>query len=194
MIFRTDPWGQRVYLPAFPNINQPFIVGENTNAMDSLYGIYIVNWFTSPTCCEYTIVPWLIVILFFHIGKIYFLVRNGMGNYTHRKQRNPPSNAKSWRFQPCNIECSNCSLGGWWQFRLGRLRIPFGRIGGTLGKIRGITTPTRKNPMKLDFFWRKKEWMEGGGFFRNQAGWMDGKWEPPAIKSWNMFRSDIASY
>ena len=172
MIFRTDPWGQRVYLPAFPNINQPFIVGENTNAMDSLYGIYIVNWFTSPTCCEYTIVRWLIVILFFHIGKIYFLVRNGMGNYTHRKQRNPPSNAKSWRFQPCNIECSNCSLGGWWQFRLGRLRIPFGRIGGTSGKIRGITTPTRKNPMKLDFFWRKKEWMEGGGFFRNQAGWM----------------------
>ena len=69
----TDPWGRRVYLPTFPNINQPFIVGENTNAMDSLYGIYTVNWFTSPTCCEYTIVPWLIVILFFHIGKIYFL-------------------------------------------------------------------------------------------------------------------------
>lgn len=72
--------------------------------------------------------------VFYHIGKIYFLVRNGMGIFTHPNQRNPPSNAKSWRFQPCNIECSNCSLGGWWQFRLGRLTIPFlGRLGEPLG-------------------------------------------------------------
>ena len=33
--------------------------------------------------------------------------------------------------------------GGNW----GTLRIPAGKIGGTLGKIRGITTPPKQNPI-----------------------------------------------
>ena len=67
--------------------------------------------------------------------------------------------------------------GGWLQFRLGSLRIPFlERLGEPSGRLGESPGPHQEESYEIGDFFAEKKWMEGGGFFfRNQAGWMDAK-------------------